>query len=91
MFIYTFLLFLRIDKIENNLRYIEPQNGKKFKRTQAEFKKDVSYKIKKVYPSFDVVRIEENLPQELLYTCTKFVFKCNFVIVVIIVVIAIVK
>ena len=41
MFIYTFLLFLRIDKIENNLRYIEPQNGKKFKRLSS--KKVVSY------------------------------------------------
>ena len=34
-----FFVILHIEKIKNNLRDIEPQNGKKFKRTQAEFKK----------------------------------------------------
>ena len=33
-----FLPFLHVEKIVNNLRDINPQNGKKFKRTQAEFK-----------------------------------------------------
>ena len=33
------MLFLHVEKIKNNLRDIEPQNGKKFKRTQAELKK----------------------------------------------------
>ena len=36
---HTFLHFLCVKKIKNSLRDIEPQNGKKFKRTQAEFKK----------------------------------------------------
>ena len=39
MYLHTFLLCLRIKKIKNNLRDIEPQNGKKFKRIQAELKK----------------------------------------------------
>ena len=38
MYLYTFLLFLHIEKIKNNSRDTEPQNSKKLKRTQAEFK-----------------------------------------------------
>ena len=34
-----FFVILHIEKIKNNSRDIDPQNGKKFDRTQAEFKK----------------------------------------------------
>ena len=41
-------MFYALKKIKNNLRDIEPQNGKKIKKTQAEFKKVVSYKKESV-------------------------------------------
>ena len=46
MCLYIFLLFFHIEKIKNNLRDIEPQNGKKFRRTQAELKKGCLLKKK---------------------------------------------
>ena len=38
---------MNIEKIKNTLREFQAQNGQKFKNTQAEFKKVVSYKKKK--------------------------------------------
>ena len=48
VFLYLFPCF-KHKKNKNNLREFELQNGKKFKKTQAEFKKVVSYIKKKVY------------------------------------------
>ena len=39
---------MNIDEIKNILREFQAQNGQKFKNTQAEFKKVVSYKKKSV-------------------------------------------
>ena len=41
---------MNIDEIKNTSREFQAQNGQKFKNTQAEFKKVVSYKKKSVYP-----------------------------------------
>ena len=38
---------MNIEEIKNTLREFQAQNGRKFKNTQAEFKKVVSYKKKK--------------------------------------------
>ena len=46
VFIHYFPYFTR-RKNKNNLREFEPQNSKKFKNIQAEFKNLVSYKKKK--------------------------------------------
>ena len=40
---------MNIEKIKNTLREFQAQNGRKFKNTQAEFKKVVSYKNKAGY------------------------------------------
>ena len=47
---------MNIEEIKNTLREFQAQNSRKFKNTQAEFKKVVSYK-KKVYskPTADQV------------------------------------
>ena len=42
-------MFINIEEIKNTLREFQAENGWKFKNTQAEFKKVVSYKKKKVY------------------------------------------
>ena len=39
---------MTIKEIKNNLREFQAQNSRKFKNTQAEFKKVVSYKKKSV-------------------------------------------
>ena len=52
VFIHYFPYFTR-RKNKNNLREFEPQNSKKFKNIQAEFKNLVSYKKKKVYERSD--------------------------------------
>ena len=44
MYVYFFPYFTRKKK-KNSLREFEPQNGKKFKKTQAEFKNVVSILI----------------------------------------------
>ena len=40
-------IFINIKEIKNTLREFQAENGQKFKNTQAEFKKVVSYKKKK--------------------------------------------
>ena len=40
---------MNIEQIKNTLREFQAENRQKFKNTQAEFKKVVSYKKKKVY------------------------------------------
>ena len=45
----VFIHYFTRRKNKNNLREFEPQNSKKFKNIQAEFKNLVSYKKKKVY------------------------------------------
>ena len=58
MYLQTFFHILHVKKNKNSLREFEPQNGKIFNKTQAEFKNAVSYKKKGVfYRSF----IERNL------------------------------
>ena len=39
---------MNIEEVKNNLREFQAENGRKFKNTQAEFKKAVSYIKKKV-------------------------------------------
>ena len=39
-------IFINIEEIKNTLREFQAENSRKFKNTQAEFKKDVSYKKK---------------------------------------------
>ena len=53
MYLYNFFHILYIEENKNNLREFEPQNGKKFKKTQAEFKNVVSYKKKKCIPEIE--------------------------------------
>ena len=40
-------IFINIEEIKNTLREFQAENGQKFKNTQAEFKKVVSYIKKK--------------------------------------------
>ena len=42
-------IFVNIEEIKNTLREFQAENGWKIKNTQADFKKVVSYKKKKVY------------------------------------------
>ena len=39
-------IFINIEEIKNTLREFQAENGRKFKNTQAELKKVVSYKKK---------------------------------------------
>ena len=41
-------IFVNIEEIKNTLREFQAENGWKIKNTQADFKKVVSYKKKKV-------------------------------------------
>ena len=40
---------MNIEEIKNTLKEFQAQNDRKFKNTQAEFKKVVSYKKKSIY------------------------------------------
>ena len=54
VYLYLFFHIFTRRKNKNNLREFEPQNGKKFKKTQAEFKNVVSYKKKSVFTIWKV-------------------------------------
>ena len=43
-------IFVNIEEIKNTLKEFPAKNSRKIKNTQADFKKVVSYKKKKVYP-----------------------------------------
>ena len=43
-------IFVNIEKIKNTFREFQAENGPKFKNTQAEFKKAVSYEKKCIWP-----------------------------------------
>ena len=45
-YLYMIYIFINIEEIKNTLREFQAENGRKFKNTQAEFKKVVSYKKK---------------------------------------------
>ena len=44
-------MFVNIKEIKNTLREFQAENGPKFKNTQADFKKVVSYIYKKCTPN----------------------------------------
>ena len=50
-YFYTVYMFVNIEEIKNTLREFQAENGWKFKNTQADFKKVVSYMKKSVYES----------------------------------------
>ena len=69
---------MNIEQIKNTLREFQAENRRKFKNTQAELKKAVSYIKKKVYATWPSVCMVANIVQLFILVLFCIITLCIF-------------